>query len=162
VNAPLASALLGNGAPAVLLRLAGNAEGVDAQRRAFGELGASSEVAPDIWMKLRAIEPAGASVVRLSDLPSEIERTWSAANVPGALVHASPARGIARTIASDAIHLAALKSATGPNGATCLGERLPADQWRAVAAPGSDLNTRVKQTFDPSNVLNPGILGESS
>ena len=162
VNAPLASTLLGKDAPTVLLRLAGNAEGVEAQRQAFSELGASSEIASDVWTKLRASEPRGASVVRLSDLPSEIERTWTAANVPGALVHASPARGIARTITSDSTPFAALKSATGSSGATCLAERLPADQWRAFAPPDSDLNTRVKQTFDPSNILNPGILGESA
>jgi len=154
--------LLGKDAPTVLLRLAGNAEGVEAQRQAFSELGASSEIASDVWTKLRASEPRGASVVRLSDLPSEIERTWRAANVPGALVHASPARGIARTITSDSTAFAALKSATGSSGATCLAERLPADQWRAFAPPHSDLNTRVKQTFDPSNILNPGILGESA
>lgn len=162
VNARLAATLLDATAPTVLLRLAGNAEGVDAQRLAFGELGTSSEVDSAVWPKLRAIEPATAAVVRYSGLPSEIDSVWRAANMPGALVHASPARGIARTITTDVAALAALQTPAASNRITCIAERLPADRWSAFPRPRSDLNTRVKQTFDPSNVLNPGILGEET
>jgi glycolate oxidase FAD binding subunit len=156
VNARLASSLLGANQTTVLLRLAGNVEGVAAERDAFSEIGASSEIDSSVWTRLRTIEPPNAAVVRLSDLPSEIERTWLAASTLDAFVHASPARGVVRVIARDA------STITGVGGATRVAERLTADQWRAFAPKRSELEARIKNTFDPANVLNRGILGEGA
>jgi glycolate oxidase FAD binding subunit len=160
VNASLAKALLNTNVPSVLLRLAGNADGVAAQQAAFDELGNAIEVDDAVWRRLRTIEPPKAGVVRLSDLPSEIERTWLPANSIDAYVHASPARGLVRVIARDASQLSALGVDASGSSATRVGERLAGDQWRDFAAPSSELNARIKRTFDPSNVLNRGILGE--
>jgi glycolate oxidase FAD binding subunit len=162
VNTPLASSLAGTPAVTAFFRLAGNAEGVTAQRRAIDELGASTEIGADIWSRLRTIEPPGVSVVRLSSLPSALAGTWSTANVPGALVHASPARGVVRVIAGDGTSLASLAADARAAGITCIGERLRADEWAAFATRRSTLEARIKQTFDPSNVLNRGILGEAA
>jgi glycolate oxidase FAD binding subunit len=159
VNAALAAPLLGAADTTALFRLAGNAESVEVQRRSLAELGTPSEIEPEVWTKLRAIEPPGASVVRLSNLPSAIGQTWHSANVAGALVHASPARGIARVIASDADTLRAVRATAPRSGTTCVAERLPASEWAEVTAPRSALERRIKQTFDPANVLNPRILG---
>lgn len=162
VNARLANALLGTSQTTVLLRLAGNLEGVAAERDAFGEIGTASEIDSNVWTKLRAIEPPGAAVVRLSDLPSEIERTWLAAGALDAFVHATPARGIVRVITRDSSTIAALGAHGSASTATRIGERLTGDQWRSFATQRSTLDVRVKQTFDPSNVLNRGILGGSA
>lgn len=158
VNASLAQTLLGNKRTAVLLRLAGNTDGVTAEREAFNQIGVSTEIDSSVWSKLRAIEPPNAGVVRLSDVPSEIERTWLAASLLDAYVHASPARGIVRVIAHDSTKLSAINGVS----ATRIAERLGGDQWRDFAPPASALNARIKQTFDPSNVLNRGILGVSA
>jgi glycolate oxidase FAD binding subunit len=162
VNAPLAGALTGSAQTSVLVRLAGNTEAVAAQAAAFAELGAPTEVDSTVWTKLRSIEPPGASVVRLSDLPSEIGRTWQAATAFHAFAHASPARGIVRLIARDSAALSAPAPSDGATGPTRIAERLPGDQWGNFAAPASDLNVRIKRTFDPANVLNRGILGSVS
>jgi glycolate oxidase FAD binding subunit len=162
VNASLANTLLGTQGSAVLLRLAGNAEAVAAEREAFRELGATTEIDAEVWTKLRAIEPPNAGVVRLSDLPSEIERTWLVGSSVDAFVHASPARGIVRVIAQNASALSAIRRSGDATAPTRTGERLAGEQWRDFAPAPSELNARVKQTFDPSNVLNRGILGESA
>src|SRR6185503_21035616 len=138
--------------------LAGNAEGVAAERDAFGEIGVANEIDSSVWSKLRAIEPPNAAVVRLSDLPSEIERTWLAANALDAHVHASPARGVVRVIARDSSQIAAFGANGDASNATRSPERLAGDQWSAFSKKRSELDARVKQTFDPSNVLNRGIL----
>jgi FAD/FMN-containing dehydrogenase len=41
-----------------------------------------------------------------------------------------------------------------------LGERLPMELWERVSpgAGGGDLPARIKRTFDPSGVLNPGVI----
>ena len=159
VNAPLAGELTGHRERMALLRLAGNADAIAAQLAAFAELGRPMEMDPDVWMTLRNIEPPGAGVVRLSDLPSEIERTWQAASMLNAFVHASPARGIVRVIARDPSATTALASAARGAAPTRVAERLAGEQWQAFSAPASELNARVKRAFDPANVLNRGILG---
>jgi glycolate oxidase FAD binding subunit len=151
INAPLAKKLLGFDSSAVVFRLGGNAEAIRGQRDSLAELGTPEEIDPQVWQKLRACEPEGASVIRLSRLPSEMERTWQdACALDGALVHATPARGIARAIFGGGI----------PTGdATIIAERFPPALWPVLQQDALPLSQRVKQTFDPSNVLNPGILG---
>jgi glycolate oxidase FAD binding subunit len=152
LNAPLAQRLLSSDAMTVLMRVAGNAEAIRAQRDSLAELGKPEEIDPRIWTDLRACEPAGCSTVRLSGLPSEVEQTWREASaLDGALLHATPARGIVRAIFSGGI-------ARGRS--TIIAERLPNALWSSVSAPeDGGLSQRVKARFDPSNVLNPGILG---
>jgi glycolate oxidase FAD binding subunit len=162
VNGSLAGALLGTKQTTVLLRLAGNVEGVAAERDAFSEIGSPKEIDSTVWQRLRAIEPSNAGVIRLSDLPSEIERTWLAARGLDAFVHATPARGIVRVIAPDSSRLSALSAKGSPSSPMRIVERLTGDQWRAFATTTTQLDARVKRTFDPSNVLNRGILGESA
>ena len=65
VNAPLACVLLGMKQTTVLLRLAGNAEGVAAERDAFSQIGMATEIDSSVWTKLRAIEPPNVPRVRI-------------------------------------------------------------------------------------------------
>jgi FAD/FMN-containing dehydrogenase len=132
-------------------------------------LGAAREVDPEVWRELRKSEPEGAIVLRYSRLPSAIAQTWTeleslAREVPGAMIHARPARGIVRLIlpSSDAATSHLRAGLSGGATAKRIGERLPADLWPLLAPrPTADaLSARIKQAFDPDSVLNPGILGE--
>lgn len=168
LNPVLAEIVLGAAETVALIRVAGNGEAVAAQRAAIAGLGTLRNVDATAWDRLRGAEPPAAMVFRLSRLPAEFERTWTdavsiAGACPGTLVHASAARGVVRCIvpAGDASN-AALRAAFSVPGSTRIGERLPAELWRAVSpAPAADrLSTGIKRAFDVNNILNPGILGE--
>jgi glycolate oxidase FAD binding subunit len=151
-----------------LFRLGGNAEAVRAQHAALSELGTVRELHPAVWNRLRS-EPAEAIVFRLSQLPSQIQKTWNAAmncvvSCTGAIVHARPARGIVRCIVprtpNNAAQLA--RSLSKSPEFTLVGEKMTPELWARCPSPAADrLSRGIKQTFDPNNVLNPGILGES-
>ena len=169
LNPSLAKIVVGSDATVAMFRLGGNGEAVAAQRSAFAELGTSAELEVTAWDRLRASEPAGAIVFRLSGPPSELEQTWVDAMsisraCPGTRLHASPSRGVVRVItpaSGDAI--AFLRSSFGmQNDGTRIGERLPAQLWPAIAPPpaADSLSVGIKRAFDVHNILNPGILGE--
>jgi glycolate oxidase FAD binding subunit len=168
-----------------LVRLAGNAERVTAERLALAAIGDVVAVKPDVWDALRHIEPDGSAVLRWSHLPRRISTTWAHAGAacaafPDALVHASIGRGIVRAIIphpesaalAEAIAHDAARSGLAIMGlpaadtshfaGTCVAERLPAWLWGAGGSPAlqDPLSRRVRQAFDPAHVLNPGVLGE--
>lgn len=170
VNARLAELLgIGRGEH-VLVRCGGNADSVRAQRAWVAQMAPLSVIPTGVWNTLRTCEPPRSATVRLSDLPSRIAALWGTARaatlaLPNALAHASLGRGIVRSIVpyddEDEIApwLAGVASAPGAR----IFERLPASSWRMAAsgAAGDRLSRRIKQTFDPHGVLNPGILGET-
>lgn len=152
LNASLAQTLGLGSTTTALFRIAGNREAVAAQRTALSDLGSLSEADPALWNSLRSADSSSSVVIRLSNLPSEIARTWTEAMaVGGAHVHASPMRGIVRVLASS------LRDSEFSS--TRIAERLPAGLWPVFPSRPSELSSRVKSSFDPSNVLNPGILG---
>jgi glycolate oxidase FAD binding subunit len=156
LNAALAARIGLPAATTALVRLGGNHEAVATQRQAFAELGTPVDVDSAIWKKLRGVEPEGASVVRLSDLPTAVAAVWAAAaRVPNVLVHASPARGVVRVIGDASLDIAALRDGQ----CAMVAERLSAAQWQQVPGLEGALPARIKRAFDPRNVLNPGILG---
>src|SRR6185437_4112801 len=79
LDAPLAAALGLGTSPTVLVRLAGAAAATRAQRDALRPLGAAAPGPADIWQRLRAAEPPGSTVLRLSQLPDRIGDTWQIA-----------------------------------------------------------------------------------
>jgi len=170
VNGALAS-LVGASDATALIRLAGNSEGVRAQRQALAELGDVREIDASVWTKFAAIEPEGSIVFRLSGLPADIEARWREASdiaveCGGTLVHASPSRGVVRCIVPNrdsAVEKLKRRFATAAPTSR-IGERLPADLWPLCSpAPTADpLSAGIKRAFDPSNVLNVGIFGESA
>jgi glycolate oxidase FAD binding subunit len=169
---PALATLLGVGDSATLLvRLGGNAESVRAQRVVLGGFGEVAAAPANVWATLRECEPLDAAVVRLSRAPSHMATVWAfareaAAVAPGALLHASVGRGIARCIipGSDPDDITPFVAAASNFHGTTIPERLPARSWSAMAwAPVSDdLSRGVKRSFDPVFILNPGILGEGS
>jgi glycolate oxidase FAD binding subunit len=169
VNATLAQRLVGTNETTALVRIGGNREAVRAQHNAFAELGDAREIDARVWDELRGVEPRDAIVFRLSRLPSHIERVWAeasaiAARCPGTLLHATPSRGVVRCVvpstSADNVRQVAEAFALATDTIR-LGERLPMDLWSTISpAVGADgIPARIKRTFDPAGVLNPGILG---
>jgi len=170
VNGTLASDL-GTIEPTAIFRLAGNSEGVRSQRQALSELGEVRSVDPTIWAKFAGIEPASAMVFRLSGLPAEIEARWREANeitaeCAGTLMHASPSHGTVRCIVpkTDAAIAALKRWFAAPARASRIGERLTTDLWALCSPPptADQLSAGIKRAFDPNDVLNVGIFGESA
>jgi glycolate oxidase FAD binding subunit len=176
VNAALAARLGLPAAAALLVRLGGNPAAVIAQRETITALGRVVEMPASIWAALRTTEPPVAAVLRVSGRPSELAASWTAirAAVPEALVHASLGRGTVRAIVPDAanrLDANAIRAVAALPGAAA--ERLPAELWPAFdsareSRPRGEsasriltaLRRRVKDTYDPRHLLNPGILGE--
>lgn len=155
---------------ALIVRLGGNDEAVRAQREQLGGLGDARDVEPEIWRRVRVIEPTRAAVVRLSRLPSRFATTWQDAGRiteqwPGGYRHGDPGRGVVRVVlpleegGSDASLRAALEI---PFDGTRIYERLPVGLWPALAptAIHGAVDRGVKAAFDPHHLLNPGIFGE--
>jgi glycolate oxidase FAD binding subunit len=172
VNARLARRLIAIDGVAAIIRLGGNHLAVAAQRTAFAALGPVTEVASDVWQRLRGSEGVGALVFRLSTRSSEIARAWNAASAvadecPGTTIVATPARGIVRCVVpSGASSVAALGRLWNGNesAVTRIGERLTPELWPIVSPPpaADRISAGIKRTFDPRGVLNPGIFGEHS
>lgn len=166
VDAPLAAALgLGTG-PAMLVRLAGAAAAMRAQRDALRPLGAAALGPADIWQRLRAAEPPGSTVFRLSQLPDRIADTWQLADhAPGVWRHATPSRGIVRVIVTnaDANDAAATIARAAAGRCTLIAERAPAAFWASAATPmpNAALASRVRAAFDPAGILNPGLAPDA-
>jgi glycolate oxidase FAD binding subunit len=153
-------------ATTLLVRLGGNAASVRAQRGVLASFGDVRHVPTDVWTSVRSAEPPAAIVARLSTVPSRIASVWTqareaCAGVTDAGIIASLGRGIARCILPGDAHDAARQLARCD--ATVIFERLPAALWNELApSPVSDrLSRSVKDRFDPSHVLNPGVLGET-
>lgn len=167
VSPEIASRLSLTATSTLLVRLGGNAASVRAQCTVLDTFGESRQVGNDVWSALRAAEPPGTIVARLSTLPSGMAQLWTqareaVAGVPGAMIVASVGRGIARCVLPDDASDAARRLARCD--ATVIFERLPAGLWDELApSPVSDrLSRSVKDRFDPSHVLNPGVLGEEA
>ena len=64
-----------------------------------------------------------------------------------------------RVVGASPEQIAEIRATATQSGATCIAERLPADQWAGFTTSRSMLEQRIKKTFDPANVLNPGIPG---
>lgn len=169
VTGSLANRLGLAGSAAVLVRLAGNAETVAAQRDALGQLGDMDETSSNVWDALRASDAADATVVRFSGPATRFADTWASATevaaAGGGFAHATMFRSVARVIVPNVNHalpeppLAAIRAARAD---VRIFERLPAELWSTLApSPVTDrLSRGVRAAFDPHRLFNPGILGE--
>ncbi|MES2178406.1 MAG: FAD-binding protein [Gemmatimonadota bacterium] len=144
-----------------LVRFGGSETFVSAAIAAAKQLGVASEVPGSIWRGLSDAEPAGATVFRLSSLPSRIGDSWGRVlgliEPFGGFAHASASRGVVRCMLPAGAGLVSF-SALGEH-ATIVGERMPAELWNAIATPRSSdaLSHGIRKTFDPDGILNPGL-----
>ena len=159
----------------VLVQLGGNSSAVAAQRSAITALGGAREVDPGVWERLRALEETVRSdspdneppmVLRISTLPQNLTHVWSSARnvvsgVAGSGMHATPSLGIVRCILPSSTPMSSLELLLNWDNVTVIFERLPSDAWSRFSPSAIEdrLSQRLKAAFDPSNILNPGILG---
>jgi glycolate oxidase FAD binding subunit len=175
---PYAFELLGSSAanrlalgeqPTAIVRFGGNAAAVDAQIRALGALMPTDEVGGDIWERFRNLEHESETVIRISGLPArfrDASSTILSDSYPELLTYISAARGSMRLvmlragdgeISDDA--LLGMEQADRPDEHLIF-EKLPAEVWPTVPSAVSDpLSQGIKKSYDPKNILNPGILG---
>ncbi len=167
LNAPLAHALALGTQPTLLVRVGGNAELVRALGDAVLGLDHARAVDESMWARLREVTGGDAWAWRVSRRPSEFPSLWDSVvgaldALPGALVHASPLRGVVRCLVPRAEPAAACAAIGGMQPARVIGEVLPDAAWRVLPAPvGDRLSRGIKRAFDPHDVLNPGILGDA-
>jgi glycolate oxidase FAD binding subunit len=170
VDASLARAISVGDRSMLLVRLGGNEEAVRAQREQLADVGVARDIDAEVWRRVREAEPTLAAVLRLSRLSSRFATTWRDAQRiverwPGGYCHGTIGRGIVRIVCpldagADDRSLRAVLDV--PFDGHRIYERLPSDLWSTLARSTSHnrLERDVKATFDPQNVLNPGILGE--
>ena len=157
---PACAARIGLGDHGILLvRIAGNAIGVQHQRSILANLATVAVVPDETWSGLRQSDPADAMVVRVSRRPSELSRLWSAAmTVSGVDAHATLTRGIVR-----------LRLTSG--GEQALAGFDPDDRrviecgsngWHGTRQAAQEVDViagRLRMAFDPHRILNRGIFG---
>ena len=154
---PACAATAGLGTQATLLvRLAGNTQGVHHQRSTLAKLVRCENVDLDVWSRLRRSDPGG-TVVRVSRRPSELARLWtSAMSIPDVDAHATLSRGVVRL---------RLTSGTMPAEAFDANDRIVYETAPAGLRAGGNpsfqdhIAIRLRDAFDPDRVLNRGILG---
>lgn len=147
-----------------LVRLGGGATLVDAQIKTLSSLGDHSEADANVWASLSSAHSGAHSYsIRLSSLPSKIGRTWSLAQeIAGwdesAFFHSTVSRGITRVVGS--FDSASAFPRSDANRRVSY-EVLPAAAWGTLSPSvvSDPLSVNVKRAFDPSFILNPGILG---
>jgi glycolate oxidase FAD binding subunit len=169
VSASIARALkLGDNALG-LIRLGGNSAAVKAQAGGLAQIAAVQETDSAAWTALRQVESGAHTSLRISSLPQRIVGASARIlgdDVAGVYTSIDPRRGVIRVVAGTAD---GAESSPGiaagierSDTSELVFEKLPADLW-AVVSPSvvaDPLSQGIKRSYDPHNILNPGILGD--
>ena len=168
----LAHRLTGGAEDLLLVRIGGNTTHARAAVDAVSELGTARDIGHGVWSGLAQADPDGALAFRVSGLPSRIgmlfSRAGALAEELGGYAHATVTRGVVRCVVpppagQQAMEYLRAQLSLLSRDATVIGERLSAPLWSVVRRTQSTdaLSLRVRLAFDPSRILNPGILGDA-
>jgi glycolate oxidase FAD binding subunit len=158
--------------PVALIRLGGNDAVVEAQLKALSRMAKPREIETQIWTTLRSLDAGAASVIRISSLPMRVIGTAPRIleeEVPGVYVTIDPRRGVVRVAAGVEADGAEVEVEPGSfdglkseESSEVIFEKLPAELWSQVSPSvvADPLSRGIKKAYDPSNILNPGILGD--
>jgi glycolate oxidase FAD binding subunit len=172
IDASMAERLVLRRKEQILVELGGNAAAVAAQKDALANMGGVTQIESRVWSDLRSVEDRAVPpiVVRISSLPARLAEVWTNAQsvlggTIGTLMHATPGLGVVRCILPSDTPLAMVQRlVSATDGTTSVFERLPAAIWAALSPTvvADRISQGIKKTFDPSNILNPGIMGPLS
>jgi glycolate oxidase FAD binding subunit len=173
VSRSVARALDLGESPVALLRFGGNEALVNAQMNGLRQLATPRELETSMWTSLRDLDRNTDTSIRISSLPQRVagaSATILNDDVPGIYTNIDPRRGVMRIV------VAAAAAGNGEIGtpsafafpadetgsSSVVFEKLPADVWAAVSPSvvSDPLSRGIKKTYDPHNILNPGILGD--
>jgi glycolate oxidase FAD binding subunit len=172
LGASMAATLGAGDTPLLVARLAGNEALVAAQQASLASIGDVAVMDTQFWTRLRESEPPGSAMLRLSCLPASTPRVVAPLLVRDALppecaASVTLSRGVMRCrvpVVALGTLPPALTGAPDVGGArlTRIWERLPATHWSSLAPSvvTESLSRRVREAFDPSGILNPGVLGD--
>lgn len=171
----------GKGLDTLYLRIGGNASLLREQRLQLARMGATREVAGTIWTRLRSMENNGDThsaedsamnsamsswnVVRASaglSRVSDVLRT--AISAYGAEPHtplrysAAVTSGVVRIFAPP-VHSVAVITALRAANIRVIAERLNNAAWGLFPPPADLLSLRIRESFDPGCMFNPGLMG---
>jgi glycolate oxidase FAD binding subunit len=177
VNGNAARQLALGDKPVCLIRLGGNSAVVEMQIKALSKLARLEEADQSIWASFGELDRGADSVIRISTLPTRFLGTAAGivADTPtDVVITINPRRGVMRLATlqgRDASSTDFLESGMpidfphdGSGSDTALiFEKLPEDVWPMVSPSvvADPLSRGVRKVFDPHNILNPGILGDS-
>ncbi len=167
VDATLSAQMGMSAKPMLLVRLGGNEAAVSAQRDALSRLGGARDAPPDAWELLRRADSGGPSVLRISSLPARVAQVWASTRdaitpIEGAMLHSTASLGIVRCILPRSTTIEAFRSVLAANpGCVSIFERLPGEMWDVLSpsVASDNLSRGIRNAFDPSAILNPGIMG---
>jgi glycolate oxidase FAD binding subunit len=144
-----------------LVRVGGNAALVRAAVSSASAVGEARVLGVSVWDAWRSAFADTAFTFRMSALPTKARDHWPGiaqwAERQSGFASATLARGVIRCALPQTAHEARIPR----EGLTVTGEQLSESQWHALERPRSTspLEARVRETFDPEHILNPGILG---
>jgi glycolate oxidase FAD binding subunit len=168
---------LGLGAHAIcLIRLGGNDAVVAEQLLKLSQMSRPEEIESGVWTALRELDGNAETVVRISNLPLQFlgasEKILSD-DYPGIYTSIDPRRGVARVVVGgNERQDEESKPALGSSGdfqldadgsSKVIFEKLPSAEIWAHVSPSvvaDPLSQGIRKAYDPSNILNPGILGD--
>jgi glycolate oxidase FAD binding subunit len=153
--------------PIILIELGGNAAAVAAQTDALRKLGPMVDAAPEMWDALRRPDWRETAVFRVSGFPSRLAERWErvgriAVNTEAAVMHASIGRGTVRcSMLAEPTSEVANQLTELQTHDTVILENAPPFLWEKISpsATADRVSMNLRKAFDPSGILNPGILG---
>jgi glycolate oxidase FAD binding subunit len=177
VNGTAAQRLALGNQPLCLIRFGGNSAVVDSQLKALSQLAHAEEVDHSMWAKFRELDRDADSVIRISSLPTRFLATAAsmiADSPPHVVISINPRRGVMRLATlqprdsspvdsgESGVPIDLLRDQKNSDTALIF-EKLPEDVWPVVSPSvvADPLSRSVRKVFDPHNILNPGILGNS-